>query len=85
MYQTSNESADPWLVAGSAAFDAWAGVLAESAVAADIPQDRAERLARFSIAALEGALVQCRVSGDAAPLRLVAEELGALYAATQTR
>lgn len=71
--------------AGAAAFDAWAGVLAESAVAAGIPQARAERLARFSISALEGALVQCRVIGDAAPLWLAAEELGALYAAAGQR
>ncbi|KCZ86770.1 TetR/AcrR family transcriptional regulator [Hyphomonas jannaschiana] len=71
--------------AGAAAFDAWAGVLTESAVAAGIPLARAESLARFAISALEGALIQCRVAGNAAPLRLVAEELGALYAAAQTR
>jgi len=71
--------------AGAAAFDTWASVLAESAVAAGVPQARAERLARFSISALEGALVQCRVSGDAAPLRLAAEELGALYSAAGQR
>lgn len=69
--------------AGAAAFAAWAGVLEESAVSAGIPQDRAGRLACFAISALEGALVQCRVSGDAAPLRLVSEELGALYAGAQ--
>jgi TetR/AcrR family transcriptional repressor of lmrAB and yxaGH operons len=71
--------------AGAAAFDSWAGVLTESAVAAGIPLARAESLARFAISALEGALIQCRVTGDAAPLRLVADELGALYAAAQTR
>lgn len=71
--------------AGAAAFDAWARVLTESAVAAGIPLARAESLARFAISALEGALIQCRVTGDAAPLRLVADELGALYAAAQTR
>ena len=70
---------------GADAFDAWAGVLTESAVAAGIPLARAESLARFAISALEGALIQCRVTGDEAPLRLVAEELGALYAAAQTR
>jgi TetR/AcrR family transcriptional repressor of lmrAB and yxaGH operons len=71
--------------AGAAAFAGWASVLADSAVSAGIAQPRAERLARFTIAALEGALIQCRVSGDEAPLRLVAEELGALYAAAQQR
>ena len=71
--------------AGAAAFDSWAGVLSESAVAAGIPLARAESLARFAISALEGALIQCRVAGNAAPLRLVAEELGALYAVAQTR
>jgi TetR/AcrR family transcriptional repressor of lmrAB and yxaGH operons len=71
--------------AGAAAFADWASVLADSAVSAGIAQPRAERLARFTIAALEGALIQCRVSGDEAPLRLVAEELGALYAAAQQR
>ncbi len=71
--------------AGATAFAAWVRVLEESAVAAGIPQDRAARLAHFTISALEGALVQCRVSGDSAPLRLVAEELSGLYAAAETR
>ncbi|MEZ6002129.1 TetR/AcrR family transcriptional regulator [Hyphomonas sp.] len=71
--------------AGAKAFDVWAGVLAESAVSAGIPKARAESLARFTISALEGALIQCRVSGDDSPLRLAAEELGALYKAAATR
>ena len=71
--------------AGAVAFAAWAGVLTESAMAAGIPHARAERLARFAICALEGALIQCRVSGDATPLQLAAEELSALYETARTR
>lgn len=66
--------------AGAAAFADWAAVLEDTAASAGIAQLRAERLARFTISALEGALIQCRVSGDEAPLRLAAEELSALYA-----
>lgn len=45
--------------------------------------DRAATLARFSISALEGALIQCRVSGDELPLVEAAVELKALFEAAR--
>ncbi len=72
--------------AGLSAFASWSVVLETSARAAGIGPQRARTLARFSIAALEGALIQCRVAGDAAPLLEAAEELRALYrSATPTQ
>jgi len=70
--------------AGAAAFAAWAEVLTDAATGAGIPEARAATLAQFAIAALEGALIQCRVSGSEAPLKLAAAELSALYEAAQT-
>lgn len=65
--------------AGLAAFDSWARVLEGAAFAHGIDRERAAKLARFSIAALEGALIQCRIAGNAAPLQTAAAELRALY------
>jgi len=69
--------------AGLAAFASWAAILEGSAAKAGIPAARAASLARFAISALEGAIIQCRVSGDDAPLKLAAAELYALYDAVQ--
>lgn len=69
--------------AGVAAFESWAAILEASAAKAGIPAARAASLARFAIAALEGAVIQCRVSGDDASLKLAAAELRALYVAAQ--
>src|SRR3990167_8944916 len=65
--------------AGIAAFASWSAVLERSAVNAGIAPERAATLAHFSIAALEGALIQCRVAGGPAPLLEAAAELRALY------
>jgi len=65
--------------AGLAAFASWSDVLEASAQGAGIAPGRARTLARFSIAALEGALIQCRVAGSGAPLHEAAAELRALY------
>ncbi len=69
--------------AGLAAFASWEDVLTASAQASGIGSDRAGRLARFAIAALEGALIQCRVAGNDTPLREAAEELAALFDAAR--
>ncbi|MAN47412.1 MAG: TetR/AcrR family transcriptional regulator [Alphaproteobacteria bacterium] len=69
--------------AGSVAFAGWARVLTDAALRAGISEARAVRLAHFAIAALEGALIQCRVSGSDEPLKLAAAELSALYEAAQ--
>jgi TetR/AcrR family transcriptional regulator, lmrAB and yxaGH operons repressor len=71
--------------AGAAALDAWVEVIAAKARACGIAPARAERLARFSIAALEGALIQCRVAGEGAPLLDVAAELNALFDDARTK
>jgi len=69
--------------AGLAAFASWAAVLEASAVKAGIPAERGAALARFAIGALEGAVIQCRVAGNDAPLMLAAAELRTLYEAAQ--
>ena len=71
--------------AGAAAFDTWVGVIAAKAQDHGIAPARADRLARFAIAALEGALIQCRVAGDGAPLLDVAAELNALFDDARTK
>lgn len=70
-------------MAGAAAFAHWAAILEASAVQAGVPADRAAALARFAVAALEGAVIQCRVSRDDAALKLAAAELRALYEAAR--
>lgn len=69
--------------AGAAAFAAWAGII--EAVARDdgVAPERAARLSRFAIAAIEGALVQCRVAGDDRPLVEAAMELNVLFDAAR--
>lgn len=69
--------------AGTAAFAEWAAIIETSARASGIAPKRAASLARFAIAALEGALVQCRLSGDDTPLKEAAAELRALFVAAR--
>lgn len=70
--------------AGVTAFASWEEVLTNAAIASGIAPERAGKLARFSIAVLEGVLVQCRVAGDDAPLMEAAEELVSLYTAARS-
>lgn len=70
-------------VAGRAAFGSWVETIARVAHDSGIAPDRAATLARFSISALEGALIQCRVSGDESPLVEAAVELKALFQAAR--
>jgi TetR/AcrR family transcriptional repressor of lmrAB and yxaGH operons len=70
--------------AGAFAFASWVEIIEASGQASGIAPDRAGALARFSIAALEGALIQCRVSGDQTPLLEAAAELCALYEAAHS-
>ncbi|SJZ33768.1 transcriptional regulator, TetR family [Enhydrobacter aerosaccus] len=70
--------------AGQAAFAAWAEIIADSARRSGIAPKRAASLARFAIAALEGALIQCRVNGDDTPLKEAAIELRALFDGSRT-
>jgi TetR/AcrR family transcriptional regulator, lmrAB and yxaGH operons repressor len=70
--------------AGAEAFAAWAAVVERAACAQGVPTERAAPLARFAVAALEGALIQCRVSGDDAPLTEAAAQLTALFDAARS-
>lgn len=65
--------------AGAAAFASWAAVVETAACAEGVAPERAGPLARFAIAAVEGALIQCRVAGDATPLTETAVQLRALF------
>ncbi|WP_373005352.1 TetR/AcrR family transcriptional regulator [Hyphomonas sp.] len=69
--------------AGVAAFAGWSDVLEVSARKSGIAPERAAKLARFSIAVLEGALIQCRVAGDESPLAEASAELRALFDAAR--
>lgn len=71
--------------AGEEAFAAWSETIAESARQSGIPPKRAASLGRFAIAALEGALIQCRVTGDDTPLKEAAAELRVLFETAQPR
>jgi TetR/AcrR family transcriptional repressor of lmrAB and yxaGH operons len=70
--------------AGAAAFESWAAIVEAAARDSGIVPDRAARLSRFAIATLEGALIQCRVTGDETPLTEAAAELQALFDAAAT-
>jgi TetR/AcrR family transcriptional repressor of lmrAB and yxaGH operons len=65
--------------AGAEAFAAWAAVVEQAAGAQGVPSERAAPLARFAVGALEGALIQCRVTGDDTPLAEAAAQLTALF------
>ena len=70
---------EPIRAAAAEAYRAWAAVLEGAAIAQGMDPARAGRLARLSMATLEGALVQCRVARDESPLIEAAAELAALF------
>ncbi|MGH1421456.1 MAG: TetR/AcrR family transcriptional regulator [Hyphomonas sp.] len=57
----------------------WTGILTAKGVSDGLSAERAERLARLSLFVLDGALVQCRLTEDAGPLREAADELARFY------
>ncbi|HWA62152.1 MAG TPA: TetR/AcrR family transcriptional regulator [Caulobacteraceae bacterium] len=61
--------------AGREAFDRWRAILAGRMSADGIAMARAEALADFAIAAIEGALIQARVRQSAEPLMAAGREL----------
>lgn len=69
--------------AGAAAFASWASVVEAAARAGGVAPGQAGPLARFAIATMEGALIQCRVAGDETPLRQAAVQLRALFDAAR--
>jgi TetR/AcrR family transcriptional repressor of lmrAB and yxaGH operons len=64
--------------AGAEAFAAWTRVFADSLTAHGVPPDRARRLARLAITAIEGALILARVEQSAEPILTTAEEIAEL-------
>lgn len=65
--------------AGARAGADWTGVLATTLREHGVAPRRARRLALTAIAALEGSLIQARVSADTTPILEVADEIGALF------
>ncbi|MFI0407058.1 TetR/AcrR family transcriptional regulator [Actinomadura sp. 3N508] len=61
--------------AAAAAFGRWRDTLATGLENAGVPADRAARLARLIVAAVEGATILCRAHRDVAPLDDVVIEL----------
>ncbi|PWR22309.1 TetR/AcrR family transcriptional regulator [Zavarzinia compransoris] len=67
--------------AARAALADWARVFADMLAAEGWPPDRAGSLGGVAIAAIEGSLIQCRVSGDPRPIVDAAAAVAALMAA----
>ena len=66
--------------AGRNAFSAWSAALRDALVSDGVPVDRADRLARFAIAAIEGSLIQARVERSANVIRETTQELSQMFA-----
>ena len=66
--------------AGRLAFADWAAVLSQALAKDGFDPQRASRLGRFAISALEGALLQAKVERSARPLIEARDELTALFA-----
>ncbi|MBD2900740.1 TetR/AcrR family transcriptional regulator [Actinomadura nitritigenes] len=71
----SHDDAPQLASAAAAAFDRWQDTLATGLGNAGVPDDRAARLARLIVAAVEGATILCRAHRDVAPLDDVVAEL----------
>ena len=71
-----DSAADSALIEVSrATFRSWIALLAEQLVGTGVPTERAQSIARATLAGMEGALILCRAEGDVAPLDVVAAEL----------
>jgi TetR/AcrR family transcriptional regulator, lmrAB and yxaGH operons repressor len=62
-------------------FQRWHRALAEAMIADGVDAQRAHRLATMAVAAIEGAIIVCRVQRSTAPLNDVIAELESLIAA----
>ena len=71
--------------AGATAFAEWASIIERSALDAGLAPADARPLAEFALAAVEGALIQCRVSADGAPLRNAARHVEVLASSLAAR
>lgn len=68
--------------AGAAVLSDWSDILTQKAVSDGLSPERAAQLARFSLYALDGALVRCRVVENGEPLAEAVAELRRLYEPT---
>lgn len=66
--------------AANEGFSAWSGVFEQALLADGAKPDDARRLARLTIAALEGSLIQARVEQSGQPILESAQEVAALMA-----
>ncbi len=66
---------EPIRAAGEEAHASWLDVVATAGVDVGLDSEGATEFAQFALAAIDGALVQCRVSGDGAPLDNAARQL----------
>ncbi|WP_067826472.1 TetR/AcrR family transcriptional regulator [Actinomadura kijaniata] len=71
----SHDDAPQLARAAAAAFDRWEDTLATGLGNAGVPDERAARLARLIVAAVEGATILCRAHRDVKPLDDVVAEL----------
>jgi AcrR family transcriptional regulator len=71
----SHEDAPQLAAAAAAVFDRWQDTLATGLANAGVPDERAGRLARLIVAAVEGATIMCRARRDLSPLDDVIAEL----------
>ena len=69
--------------AAAAAFERWETLFAQTLRRSGIPRARAGRIATLTVAAMEGAVIQCRAARSVTPLAEVRRELGALVSAAR--
>jgi TetR/AcrR family transcriptional repressor of lmrAB and yxaGH operons len=67
--------------AGAEALGAWTAIIARALVAHGTTPPRAERLAALAVAAIEGSLLQARVTGSTASILTAAEEIAETFSA----
>lgn len=73
--------ADGVAAAGRGAFARWAAIFRDALAAQGVPDVRADRLGRFAITAIEGALVLARVQRGGEPILMAVDEVADLFAA----
>ena len=77
------DTADGVAAAAAEAFARWESLLAGALRRSGVPRARAGRLATLAIAAIEGAVIQCRVARTTVPLDEVEREIVAIAEAAR--
>ncbi|MFG3254802.1 TetR/AcrR family transcriptional regulator [Streptomyces sp. NPDC048172] len=78
----TNDEAPQLARSAAAAFARWTDALADLFAGQGLPAARARRLAAFTVAAVEGAVIMCRAERSAAPLDAAAAEIHDLLSNT---